>query len=97
MLNHVFPTATPGSTLVVNTLKLKAKVVHGRLVVDAPTDSPDGTVFELVLADGPDELDDEQPASTTARAVRPMINALIRERVREGAAAGMCSGSECRG
>lgn len=43
---------------VVNTLK--AKVINGRLVVDEPTDFPEGTVLELVVADTEDELDDEE-------------------------------------
>lgn len=42
----------------VNTLK--AKVINGRLVVDEPTDFPEGTVLELVVADTEDELDDEE-------------------------------------
>lgn len=42
----------------VNTLK--AKVIKGRLVVDEPTDFPEGTVLELVVADTDDELDDEE-------------------------------------
>jgi hypothetical protein len=44
---------------------LRAKVHHGRLVLDEPTDLPEGEVVELVpvdevLAHGGDYLDDEE-------------------------------------
>ena len=44
---------------------LKAQVLNGRLVLDEPTDLPDGEVVELVpldevLARGGDYLDDEE-------------------------------------
>jgi len=44
---------------------LKAKVQKGRLVLDEPTDLPEGEVIELVLVDdvlanGGDHLDDEE-------------------------------------
>lgn len=47
---------------------LKAQVKHGRLVLDEPTDLPDGEVVELipvddVLASGGDYLDDEDRAA----------------------------------
>jgi len=47
---------------------LKAHVHNGRLVLDEPTDLPEGEVVELVplvdvLADGSDELDDEERAA----------------------------------
>jgi len=38
---------------------LKAHVRNGRLVLDTPTDLPDGTEVELVPADAWDSLDDE--------------------------------------
>jgi hypothetical protein len=46
-------------------LPLKAHVKNGRLVLDEPTDLPEGDVIELVpldevLASGGDELDDEE-------------------------------------
>lgn len=46
---------------------LKAQVKGGRLVLDEPTDMPEGEVIELVpldeaLANGGDELDDEERA-----------------------------------
>ena len=40
----------------------KAHVRNGRLVLDEPTDLPEGDVVELVLLDGGDELDDEERA-----------------------------------
>jgi len=44
---------------------LKAHVRNGRLVLDEPTDRPEGDVVELVpldevLADGDDDLDEEE-------------------------------------
>ena len=47
---------------------LKAHVKNRRLVLDEPTDLPDGTVVELVpiddaLVDGGDALDDEEQAA----------------------------------
>jgi hypothetical protein len=47
---------------------LKAQVKNGRLVLDAPTDLPEGELIELVpldelLAAGGDYLDDEERAA----------------------------------
>jgi hypothetical protein len=47
---------------------LKARVLNGRLVLNEPTDLPEGEVVELVeiervLADGGDDLDDEDRAA----------------------------------
>lgn len=47
---------------------LKAQVRNGRLLLDEPTNLPEGEVVELVqlddaLADGEDELDDEERAA----------------------------------
>lgn len=36
--------------------RLKARVVKGRLVLDEPTDLPEGTEIELIAADELDEL-----------------------------------------
>ena len=38
---------------------LKAHVRNGRLVLDAPTDLPEGTEVELVPVDGWEDLDEE--------------------------------------
>jgi hypothetical protein len=39
---------------------LRARVRNGRIVVDEPTDLPEGTVLNLVLDDGDDELGDDE-------------------------------------
>ncbi len=41
------------------TLTLKAQVRGGRLVLDEPTELPEGSEVELVLVDDGDELEDE--------------------------------------
>lgn len=48
------------------TLTLKAQVRGGRLVLDEPTELPEGSEVELVLADDGDELDDDDRASLHA-------------------------------
>ncbi|WP_437914506.1 hypothetical protein WME73_01280 [Sorangium sp. So ce302] len=45
---------------------LKARVQNGRIVVDEPTDLPEGMVLDLVIADPGDELDDEERAELHA-------------------------------
>ena len=42
---------------------LRAQVRHGRLVMDEPTELPEGTVLELTAADPGDDLDDEERAA----------------------------------
>ncbi len=44
------------------TLTLKARVHDGRLVVDEPTDLPEGSEVDLVLADEGDDLDPDDRA-----------------------------------
>jgi hypothetical protein len=39
-------------------IRLKARVRGGRLVVDEPTDLPEGAEVELISADSWDDLDD---------------------------------------
>ncbi len=39
---------------------LKAQVRNGRLVLDVPTELPEGTTLELVAADEGDELSEEE-------------------------------------
>ena len=39
---------------------LSAQVRHGRLVMNEPTELPEGTVLELVAVGGGDDLDDEE-------------------------------------
>jgi hypothetical protein len=39
---------------------LKARVHGGRLVMDEPTELPEGAVINMVAIDGYDDLDDEE-------------------------------------
>ncbi len=41
---------------------LRTRVRHGRIVLDEPTDLPEGTEVEVVLAERGDDLDDEERA-----------------------------------
>jgi hypothetical protein len=41
---------------------LRARVQSGRLVLDEPTELPEGTVIDLVVDDEGDELDDSERA-----------------------------------
>ena len=41
---------------------LKARVRNGRLLLDEPTQLPEGTELELVAADATDELDETERA-----------------------------------
>jgi hypothetical protein len=50
-----------GATVVAMTLK--ARVRAGRLIVDEPTDLPEGTVIELLPLDPGDWLDEEDRAA----------------------------------
>ncbi len=52
-------------------MAFRAQVVNGRIVLDEPTDLPDGTVLELVVDEGGDSLDDED-------------RELLHESIREG-------------
>lgn len=44
-------------------MSLRATVRNGRLVVDEPTDLPEGTVLELVVDDEGDDLGPEEKAA----------------------------------
>lgn len=46
--------------------KLRARVRQGRLVVDAPTSLPEGTVLDLVVDDEGDDLTDDERAALHA-------------------------------
>jgi hypothetical protein len=46
--------------------KLRAKVQQGRLVIDAPTTLPEGTVLDLVVDDEGDDLTDDERAALHA-------------------------------
>jgi hypothetical protein len=56
----------PDSATVLSVEALKARVQNGRLIVDEPTELPEGTVLELTVADPGDELDDEERAELHA-------------------------------
>jgi hypothetical protein len=43
-------------------MTIRARVRNGRLIVDQPTDLPEGTELELALVQGGDELDEEDRA-----------------------------------
>lgn len=45
---------------------LTARAHHGRLVLDVPTDLPEGTVLELVPAGTWDDLDDDERVALEA-------------------------------
>ena len=68
-------------------MSIRARVSHGRLVVDEPVDLPEGTVLDLVIDDEEDELDEEErralharlaesAASTSLAAARPIAMVL---------------------
>ena len=42
---------------------LRARVQKGRLVVDEPTDLPEGTVLDLVVDDEGDDMDEAERAA----------------------------------
>lgn len=48
---------------------LRARVHNGRIVVDEPTDLPEGTVFDLVADDEGDDMDDAERAALGASIV----------------------------
>lgn len=41
-------------------MALRAHVAHGRIILDEPTDLPEGTVLDLVADDEGDDLDEEE-------------------------------------
>jgi hypothetical protein len=45
---------------------IRARVINGRLQLDAPTTLPEGTVLELVADDEGDELDEQERAALNA-------------------------------
>ncbi len=48
---------------------LKARVEHGRLILDEPTKLPEGTVLELAAVDAGDDLSEEERAALHAALV----------------------------
>jgi hypothetical protein len=51
-------------------MALRARVTNGRLLLDEPTSLPEGTVFDLVVDDEGDDLDDEERADLHAQLER---------------------------
>ena len=51
---------------------LRARVHKGRLVVDEPTDLPEGTVLDLVVDDEGDDMDDTERAALDASIARSL-------------------------
>ena len=45
---------------------IRARVQNGRLLVDAPTSLPEGTVLDLVVDDEGDELEEDERAALDA-------------------------------
>jgi hypothetical protein len=62
-------------------LGLRARVHNGRLVVDEPTELPEGTVLNLVVDDEGDDMDDSERAALDASIARS-IEAIRAGRVR---------------
>jgi hypothetical protein len=50
-------------------MSIRARVTHGRLVVDESVDLPEGTVLNLVIDDEDDELDEDERQALHARLV----------------------------
>ena len=55
-----------------HTEPLKARVVNGRLILDEPTDLPEGREVYLAVVDEGDDLDDEERAALHASIERGM-------------------------
>ncbi len=45
---------------------IRARVHNGRIVIDEPTDLPEGTVLDLVIDDEGDDMDEAERASLSA-------------------------------
>lgn len=54
--------------------RLHAVVKNGRLVLDEPTDLPEGTELELIVADGGDDLGEEERAQMHASISRGLAD-----------------------
>jgi hypothetical protein len=53
----------------------RARVQNGRLLIDEPTDLPEGTVLDLVVDDEGDNLTDEERAALHAAIERSVEDA----------------------
>ena len=49
---------------------IRARVRNGRLIVDEPTNLPEGTEFDLVIDDAGDDLDESERAALDAAITR---------------------------
>jgi len=63
---------------------LRARIHKGRLIVDEPTDLPEGTVLDLVVDDEGDDMDDAERAALDASIARA-VDALHARRFRPAA------------
>jgi len=54
---------------------VRASVRNGRLIVDEPTDLPEGTVIDLVIDDEGDDLDEAQREALAAAITRSLEQA----------------------
>lgn len=57
-------------------MAVRVTVRNGRIVVDEPTDLPDGTVLDLVIDDEGDDLDETERAALHAAISRSWRQAL---------------------
>jgi hypothetical protein len=53
-------------------VSLRALVRNGRLIIDQPTDLPEGTVLDLVVDDEGDQLDSQERAALDAAISRSL-------------------------
>jgi hypothetical protein len=58
-------------------MSIRARVTHGRLVVDEPVDLPEGTVLNLVVDDEDDELDEEERRALHVRLAASAAQAAV--------------------
>lgn len=54
---------------------LRARVQNGRILLDAPTDLPEGTVLDLVVDDEGDDLEDDERAELHGALSRGLASA----------------------
>lgn len=54
---------------------MRARVIKGRLQLDAPTTLPEGTVLDLVVDDEGDELDEQERAALNTAISRAWASA----------------------
>jgi hypothetical protein len=56
-------------------VSVRATVRNGRLIVDQPTDLPEGTVLDLVVDDEGDRLDEGERQALNAAISRSLVQA----------------------